>query len=211
MLLVVPMNSIQKLTELFQKFPGIGPRQSKRFVYFLLSQNQSYIQEMIRELEVLKQESVMCDSCFRFFSKNGAKTPLCSICAGSHRDRSKLMVVSRDADLENIERTGAYTGLYLVLGGTVPVLDKEPDKKIRIDGLIKTIEHRKNENLSEIILAMNANTEGENTGEYIEARLKPVLENSEIKVTHLGRGLSTGSELEYSDGDTITNALKNRT
>ena len=166
---------------------------------------------MIRELEVLQEESVMCDSCFRFFAKGASKAPLCSICSGSSRDRTKLMVISRDADLENIERTGVYSGLYLVLGGTVPVLDKEPDKKIRIEGLLRTIETRLTENLSEIILAMNANTEGENTGEYIEARIKPLVEKSSVKVSHLGRGLSTGSELEYSDSDTIANALKNRT
>ena len=205
------VNSIQKLTELFSKFPGIGPRQSKRFVYFLLSQNNSYIQELVRELETLKTESVMCDSCFRFFTKNGGKTTLCSICSNTERDKTKLMVVSRDVDLENVERTDVYNGLYLVLGGTVPVLDKEPDKKVRIQGLLDTVSKRSTDGLSEIILAMNANTEGENTGEYIEGRLKPLVEKHNLKISKLGRGLSTGSELEYSDSDTIVNALKNRT
>ena len=204
------MNSIDKLTELFQKFPGIGPRQSKRFVYFLLSQNQSYIQELIRELEVLKQDIVMCDSCFRFYSRNAGKSNLCSICNNGNRDHNKLMIVSADADLENIERTGVYDGFYMVLGGTVPVLDKEPDKKIRTKGLVDSVTARASEGLSEIILAMNANTEGENTAEYIEGALKPLIEKNKIKVSKLGRGLSTGSELEYSDSDTIANALKNR-
>jgi recombination protein RecR len=204
------MNAIQKLTELFSKFPGIGPRQSKRFVYFLLSQNNSYIQELVREIEELKKESIMCDSCFRFFAKNGGKTRLCNICSNTERDQSKLMIVSQDVDLENIERTGAYDGLYLVLGGTVPVLDKEPDKKIRTKGLVDTITARAGEKLSEIILAMNANIEGENTGEYIEEKIKPLVEKHKLKISKLGRGLSTGSELEYSDSDTIANALKNR-
>ncbi len=205
------MNSINKLTELFQRFPGIGPRQSKRFVYFLLSQNQSYIQELIRELEVLKQDIVMCDSCFRFFSRNTSKSNLCSICSNGNRDHNKLMIVSSDADLENVERTSVYDGLYLVLGGTVPVLDKEPGKKIRVKGLTDTVSARAQNGLSEIILAMSANTEGENTGEYVEAVLKPISEKFSIKISHLGRGLSTGLELEYSDSDTIASALKNRT
>lgn len=127
-----------------------------------------------------------------------------------NRDKSKLMVVSRDVDFENIERTGVYDGLYLVLGGTVPVLDKEPNKKIRISGLLDIVESRIPEKLFEIILAMNANIEGENTGEYIEGMLKPILEKHPLKISHLGRGLSTGSELEYADSDTIANALKNR-
>lgn len=205
------MNSFNRLIELFRRFPGIGPRQAQRFAYFLLSQNDAYIQELIRELEVLKQESMMCISCFRYFSKHGSKNPICSICAGTNRDHTKLMIVSRDADFENIERTGAYDGLYLVLGGVVPVLEKEPEKRIRIKGLLSTIESRAADNLSEIIFAMNANTEGENTAEYVTETIKPLTDKFNIKISHLGRGLSTGSELEYSDSDTIKNALKNRT
>ena len=120
------------------------------------------------------------------------------------------MIVSRDADLENIERTGAYDGLYLILGGVVPVLEKEPEKRIRIKGLLEAIQSRAQDNLLEIIFAMNANTEGENTAEYITETIKPLTEKFTIKISHLGRGLSTGSELEYSDSDTIKNALKNR-
>lgn len=205
------MNSIQRLIELFQRFPGIGPRQAKRFVYFLLSQQNSYLQEIVRELENLKRESVICTSCFRFFPKNASGVNLCSICANPERDHTKLMLISHDADLDNIERTKIYTGLYFVLGGSIPVMDKEPEKRIRRNELIDIVTKRIPEKLSEIILAMNANVEGENTVEYLELQLRAAAEKNSIKISHLGRGLSTGSELEYSDEDTIANALKNRT
>lgn len=198
-----------KLAELFKKFPGIGPRQAERFVYFLLSQNDSYIKELVAQIEGIKKESAVCESCQRFFSKNGSNK-LCSICSDSNREKTSLVVVSRDADLENIERSGAHHGLYFVLGGIVPVLEKEPEKRVRIKKLTDLVNKRITEGLSEIVLAMNATTEGENTGEYVEESLRPILKKHNIKISRLGRGLSTGLELEYSDKETITNALKNR-
>ena len=140
------MNSIDKLTEIFSKFPGIGPRQAKRFVYYILSRNGSFSSELVTAVENLKKEITQCAECQRFFvypeRSRGAK--LCSICADDTRDSSMLMLVPRDIDLEAVERSGGYKGYYFVLGGVVPILEKEPEKKIRINKLQETISKRKN-------------------------------------------------------------------
>jgi recombination protein RecR len=201
------MSARGKLTELFRKFPGIGPRQADRFVLFLLSQRKSFLDELIREIGNLEEETATCESCFQFFTRQGGMK-VCSLCANPARDASKLLLISREVDLQNIERTGAYGGLYFVLGGTVPILEKNPEERIRIRELLHIIENRKE--VAEIILATNATAEGEHTAEYIENQLKPLEEKRKVKISHLGRGLSTGTELEYSDKDTIVNALKNR-
>lgn len=103
-----------------------------------------------------------------------------------------------------------YDGLYFVLGGTVPLLDSQDVKKLRGGQLKHTVEERGPQGLKEIILAFAINPDGENTGRYVETLLRPLIEQYKISITHLGRGLSTGSELEYADPETIKNALKNR-
>jgi len=121
------------------------------------------------------------------------------------------MIVSRDVDFENMEKTGAYDGRYFILGGSVPILEKEPEKRIRIFELLKTIEKKSaGGTLKEIIVAMSANPEGENTGDYIKEKTYDFVTAHNITISLLGRGLSTGAELEYADGDTLKNALKNR-
>ena len=116
-----------------------------------------------------------------------------------------LMVVPRDIDFEAVEKSGGYHGLYFVLGGVVPILEKEPEKRIRINDLQKTINKRKS-HLKEIILAMNANIDGENTAEFLKHHI-----GVSYVVTTLGRGLSTGAELEYADPETLKNAFLHRT
>ena len=111
------------------------------------------------------------------------------------------MIVEKDVDLENIERTGSFDGKYFVIGGTVALTGE--NKEVRLKELF---EKAKKENPREIILATSATVEGENTNNYIRRILEPL----KIKITRLGRGLSTGSELEYIDSETISNALSNR-
>src|SRR3989338_11389764 len=201
------MNSIDKLTEIFSKFPGIGPRQAKRFVYYILSRNGSFSSELVTAVENLKKEITQCAECQRFFvypeRSRGAK--LCSICADDTRDSSMLMLVPRDIDLEAVERSGGYKGYYFVLGGVVPILEKEPEKRIRIKELEAKI--KKSKNIKEIILAMNANLDGENTAEFIKQKY----EGLPLEFSTLGRGLSTGAELEYADPETLKNAFLHRT
>lgn len=199
------MNSIDRLSELFSKFPGIGPRQAKRFVYYLLSRNGNYSEELARAIENLKREIADCEECRKHFVKNGGTNRLCSICSDENRDKSILMVVPRDADLEAIEKSGSYQGLYFVLGGVVPILDKEPEKRIRLADLERLIKNRPE--LKEVVLAMNANNDGENTADFIRERYQ----GKALIFTVLGRGLSTGAELEYADPETLKNAFLHRT
>lgn len=197
------MNSKEILAELLRQFPGIGPRQAKRLVYFLLQTENGFIDELAKHILNLKKEVTICETCFRYFNKKGEMKE-CSICSNSMRDRDLLMVVARDVDLEAIEKSGIYRGIYFVLGGTVPILDKSPETKIRLRELLT----RDTTNIKEIILALNATPEGEHTSNIVEKSIR--LSKSQTKISKLGRGLSTGTELEYSDKETIKNALSYR-
>lgn len=203
-------NSIEKLSELFEKFPGVGKRQAKRFVYFLLRKNASYGREISDAILNIKKNIRLCEESFQFFysdpsAQAGRGDTLSPIARNENRDNSKLMIVEKDSDLENIERMGVYDGKYFVLGGSIPVLSKIPNEFIREKELLNIIEKKK-DIIKEIILAMSVNPQGENTLEY----LQKILEKFGIKISVLGRGLSTGTELEYSDKDTFESAFSNR-
>jgi recombination protein RecR len=204
------MNSIDKLTQIFSHFPGIGPRQAKRFVYYLLTRSNSTLDDLVRNISQLKKDVAICRDCRRFYEKKNTETDICYICSGPNRDHTLLMIVPRDSDLETVEKSGTFNGLYFVLGGSVPILEKEPNKKIRADELITFLDRKLQNGLREIILATNFTPEGENTADYVQTLIEPKTTPKEIKLTHLGKGLSMGTELEYADSETIKNALKNR-
>ena len=135
----------------------------------------------------------------------------CPICHDEHRRNGQLLVVEKDADLEAIEKAGSFAGQYFVLGGLVPILTKEPEKKIRLAGLVRRIETlAKAKQLTEIIFALAVTTEADHTIEYLKERLAKLAEQYSLKFTLLGRGLSGGLEIEYSDPDTLKSALENR-
>lgn len=201
------MNSVQKLTKLFSDFPGIGPRQAKRFVYFLLTRDSTYLADLVELIQGLKREVSICSRCFRYYPKNNSGINTCPTCADPNKDKSKLLVLARDVDFEHIEKTGVYDGYYFILGGNVPILDKDPEKRIRLRELSSRIEK---DPIEELIIAMNANPDGENTEDVVRAYLRPLTELKQITISTLGRGLSTGVELEYSDSQTLRNALEGR-
>ena len=204
------MDSLRKLEELFAKFPGIGPRQARRFVYYLLNKSPSAIREFTHLIDEVRKSAQECGQCHRISisSAHSKSSGLCSVCSDPHRDQMTLMIVARDSDFETVEKSGAYKGLYFILGGTVPVLDKEPDKRIRLEKLLEHATH--SSAIKEIILSLNATSDGEHTGQIVKEALGKVIKNGAVKISILGRGLSTGAELEYVDGETIKNALQNR-
>lgn len=205
------MSNLDKLISYFEKFPGIGARQARRFAFHILTLPKPDVDELAHLITNLQGSVVECDSCHRFFSKNGGTATQCSICSDGNRDTSKLTVVERDSDVQAIERGGVYDGLYFVLGGTIPLLNSKESNKLRSGALKSIVEHRaKNSELSEIILAFAVNPDGENTARYVESLLKDYIAQHSLQVTQLGRGLSTGSELEYADPETIKNAFVNR-
>lgn len=204
------MNSGDKLEQLFRQFPGIGARQAKRFVYFLLTQRNGFTKEMAELLMALKKDIAECPKCFRFYPAS-ANSKLCKTCASTNVDKGVIMVVEKDADFETVERSDGYDGLYFILGGLLPILDRDPAKRIRIKELLARVERDgKALGLKEIILALSLNAEGENTAQYVKKTLEPLSAKYGFKISTLGRGFSTGLELEYSDADTLKNALQNR-
>ncbi len=202
------MNNLDKLISLFEQFPGVGARQAKRFAFHILTMNESDSGELSRLIAELRGSVVECASCHRFFVTQTGNT--CNICTSANRDHGRLLVVERDSDVQAIERAGAYDGLYFVLGGTVPLLNTGENNKLRAGALKATVETRLPSGLFEVILGFSINPDGENTARFVESILRPLLEETNIKITYLGRGLSTGSELEYADTETIKNALRNR-
>jgi recombination protein RecR len=202
-------NPIEKLALYFKEFPGIGERQAKRFVYFLLHKNPDYVRELGNNILSLKDLIHQCPSCFLFFKGNFDK--LCETCSNPKTDQTSLLIVEKDADYESVKRSKNYNGMYFILGGLVPIVTKDTPNFIRIRELLSSIESRaKKNNLKEVIIALSLNPQGEHTDMYLREKISPLQEKYNFKIVSLGRGLSTGTELEYSDGETIKNALKNR-
>lgn len=205
------MDPIEKLSAYFLKFPGIGRRQARRFVYHLLAQDPKTLNEFTDLLRSIKQEVFECVSCHRFFIAGAKHETLCNICKDPNTDTATLMVVEKDADMETIRKSGAYSGRYFILGGTLPLFEKNPDESIRAHMLFRDVEkHAADGTLKEVIMALSANTEGEHTSQYVAKLLEPLTQKYKLTISVLGRGLSTGTELEYSDSDTLKSALKNR-
>ena len=205
------MDIIEKLAAIFKEFPGIGERQAKRFVYFLMSRTPAYNENLSGLILDLKKEVAQCGECFRFFILNNKKEKLCDICSNVNADSSTLLVVEKDSDLESVKKSRMYHGKYFILGGLVPIVEKTTKSRIRIEELKQKISGSKEPNkLSEIILAFSLSPQGDHTDQYVREQIKDVSEKQTVKISSLGRGLSTGTELEYSDNDTLKNALKNR-
>ena len=193
------MDIIEKLTEVFKEFPGIGERQAKRFVYFLMSHSGGYSQNLASLILDLKIEVSQCKECFRFFIFDKDQKDLCEICASPNTDSTTLMVVEKDSDLESMKKSRLYHGKYFVLGGLVPIVEKNTKNKIRIEELKEKIKKNSKNGLNEIILAFSLSPQGDHTDFYIRSQLKELIDSFNLKISSLGRGLSTGTELEYSD------------
>jgi len=197
------MDHIEELARALAKLPGIGPRQGKRFVYYLLSAPAVERTRLAELVVSLGKDVRQCPECLRFY--NGSTAIICNYCSDKTRDDSILMLVEKDQDLSAVERAGTYRGRYFVLGGVLTLSGKGV---IREKELLKVIEKRLKNNLKELVLALSATSEGEHTTDRIRELLAPYRDH--LKVSELGRGLATGSELEYSDAETLRAALSNR-
>lgn len=198
---------IEILAKLFAEFPGIGERQSKRFVYYLLRRGSTYRDSLIRSIKQLEESVAQCESCFRFFSNTG--TQYCEICSNKNRDISLLMIVEKDSDIDAIEKSRAYKGKYFILGGLIPIATEDKVKHIRIDSLLKRLTQDK-DILKEIILGLPVHPNGDYTTDYIKHTIGESLGKQDYRISILGRGLSTGTDIEYTDQATITYALQSR-
>ncbi len=203
---------IQKLIDLFSKFPTVGRRTAARFVFYLIKLSKNDFEELLNSITDLRKNIKICSFCFNpFVASTDSAEKLCPICCNPSRDKTLLCVVEKETDLLSIEKTKKYNGLYFVLGGTVSSLKKSDIEKLRIKELKERIKNPSNFGIStnqfqEIILAINPTTEGEATSLYLKRELKPL----GIKITCLGRGLPIGGELEYADEETLSSALEGR-
>ncbi len=197
------MDHIEELSRALARLPGIGPRQGKRFVYYLLAAPATERAKLAELIASLGKDVRQCPECLRFY--NGSTAKICRYCSDTTRDDALLMLVEKDQDLAAVERAGTYRGRYFVLGGVLTLSGKGA---IREKELLHVVEKRLKNNLKEIVLALSATSEGEHTADRVRALLAPWRE--QIRISELGRGLATGSELEYSDGETLRAALTNR-
>ncbi|MHB8710519.1 MAG: toprim domain-containing protein [Minisyncoccota bacterium] len=202
------MDHIDELARALARLPGIGPRQGKRFVYYLLAAPAAERAKLAELIASLGKDVRQCPECLRFY--NGSSAKVCNYCADHTRDDTLLMIIEKDQDLAAVERAGTYRGRYFVLGGvlTLSLAGQAGKGVIREKELLKTIEKRLKDNLKEVVLALSATSEGEHTADRVRALLAPWRDT--IKISELGRGLATGSELEYSDAETLRAALTNR-
>jgi len=186
--------AIQKLIDLFSKFPTVGPRTASRFVFYLMGKNKEEVDELLSAISELKQNIKICSFCFNSFQGEGS---LCKICSDPRRDKSLLCIVASETDLLALEKTKKYKGFYFILG----------DEKLKIRKLEEKIKSRPE--ILEIILAFNSTSDGEATALYLERLLKPFA-TAQGKLSRLGRGLPVGGELEYADEETLSSALEGR-
>lgn len=190
--------TIQSLIQEFNKLPGIGEKTSERFVFYLLKQPKAELEKLGLAIEHLKDKIKICSICQNF----GQSDP-CSICGDKSRDQKTICVVAEPQDILALEKTGEYKGVYHVLFGVLKPIEGVTPDKLKIDELLARV---KKNNIKEIIIALNPDMEGESTTLYLKKLFSPF----GLKITRLGRGLAMGSELEYADEITLTNALAGR-
>ncbi|MBU1200328.1 recombination mediator RecR [Patescibacteria group bacterium] len=199
---------IQKVIDAFESLPGIGPKSAARLAYYLLLVPQERLEKFGEGLVRLKKDTKRCKICF-----NIGEDDLCPVCKDSRRDKEIVCVVETPLDLLAFERADGYNGVYHVLGGAINPLAGVGPEELRIGELVDRVK----KGVDELILATNPTMEGEATAMYITHKIKEwipdqVRDDEEVKlrITRIGRGLPTGADVEYADGQTLTRALEGR-
>jgi recombination protein RecR len=187
-----------KAIEELSKLPGIGRKTAQRLALFILKSNEEDVNKLVNSLLELKTKLHYCSKCY-----NLAVEDLCDICQNPKRDQTILCVVEEASDVIAIEKTNEFNGIYHVIGGVLSPLSGIGPEDLKIKELIKRFE---DERISEVILALNADTEGETTALYLARLIKPLV----TKVTRIARGLPIGGDLEFADEATIGRAMLSR-
>lgn len=190
--------AIDELQEALRRLPGVGPKTAQRMAFHLLERDQDGARVIADALQRALKTVVRCKRCNSFSEKE-----LCDICASSKRDSRTVCVVETPADLEAIEQTGAYQGMYFVLMGRLSPLDGIGPDDLGLDRLKNLTE---SEQVDELIIATNLTMEGEATADY----LHQLLEGGSATITRLARGVPAGGELEYIDHSTLSQAFTDR-
>jgi recombination protein RecR len=187
-----------KAIEELGKLPGIGRKTAQRLALFILKCSDEDVNKLVNSLLELKTKLHYCSKCY-----NLAVEDLCEICQSPKRDQKLLCVVEEASDVIAIEKTNEFNGIYHVIGGILSPLSGIGPEDLKIKELIKRFE---NESIDEVILALNADTEGETTALYLARLIKPLIS----RVTRIARGLPIGGDLEFADEATIGRAMLNR-
>ncbi|TAN33830.1 recombination protein RecR [Patescibacteria group bacterium] len=203
--------SIKRLLSSLKKLPSVGQRTAERFIYHWLKTGKGEVNELRGALNELLANTKSCETCWDFGDVNP-----CPICRDPKRDRSRICVVAEPQDLQAIESTGAFVGVYHVLRGVLQADDEDSLKKIKIKELLNRVslpfirgELGGGKGLTEIILALNPDLAGEITMMYLEKKIKAAAPG--LKVSRLAKGLPMGGDLQYADDITLSSAIKNRT
>jgi len=190
--------SIEKLIERLMKFPGIGRRSAERMITYILDAPRDEIQGLLDALSKVKENVRFCRIC-----NNLSEQELCRICQDNRRRKDIVCVVEKPSDVSAIEKTGSFNGVYHVLLGSISPLEGKGPSDLKIDSLIRRI---KEDNIKEVIIATDADTEGETTALYLAKLIKPL----GVQLMRLGIGIPMGSSLEYADTTTLSKALESR-
>jgi recombination protein RecR len=189
---------IEQLIDLMARLPGLGPRSARRAVLMLLKKRGAVMAPLARVMAEVAENARDCRTC-----GNISSAEICDICTDERRATGEICVVEDVADLWAMERGHAFKGRYHILGGTLSALDAVGPDELRIPALVERVAA---ENISEVILALNATVDGQTTAHYIAE----ILEDSGVHVTSLAQGVPIGGELDYLDDGTIGAALRAR-
>jgi recombination protein RecR len=190
--------SIEKLIEKLIKLPGIGRRSAERIIGYILNASREEIRLLLEAISRVKENVRFCRLC-----NNLSEEELCKICQDNRRQKEILCIVEEPSDVTALEKAGSFNGVYHVLLGSIAPLEGKGPSDLKIDGLINRI---KQNNIKEVIIATDADTEGETTALYLTKVIKPL----GVKLTRIGVGIPMGSNLEYADSATLSRALESR-
>lgn len=188
--------TIEKVVDLLSFLPTIGKKTALRLTFFLLKQDDNYLENLSKSIIDLKQNVKYCSVCFNYTDSDP-----CKICSSLKRNKQTICVVEEPTDVFAIEKTNEYNGLYHVLHGALNPLEGVTPNDLKIKELIE-----RTTDVSEIILALNPTVEGEVTTQYLSKLLKQL----DIKVSRIARGIPIGTDLEFADEATISRALEGR-
>lgn len=191
---------LETAIEELSKLPGTGKKSAQRIALHLVKKNLSDVERLAESLISLKTKIRHCSRCFTL-----TDTEICPICESAKRNTGQLCIVEEPQDVIMIERTNTFKGRFHVLGGSISPMDNIGPDQLRIKELLQRI-NSSEENISEIILALNPDSEGEATSFYLNKLLAPF----ELNITRIAYGVPMGTHLEYIDEATISRALANR-
>ncbi|MBK8845262.1 MAG: recombination protein RecR [Bacteroidetes bacterium] len=194
-----PSRLFEQAVNEFSRLPGIGNKSALRMVLFLLRQDKTLVKNFGEIISRLPEGIMYCRKCY-----NIAETELCEICNNPQRDSATICIVENARDVIAIERTQQYKGLYHVLGGVISPVEGIGPSQLTIDSLISKVDAGE---IKEVIMALNANMEGDTTAFYLYKKLAPF----SVRVSSIARGVSIGGELEFTDEITLGRSIVNRT